>query len=146
MRFITTVELGGKTATGMEVPAEVVEALASGKRPAVVVTVRTHTYRTTVAPMGGRYLLPLSAENRTSAGVAAGDDVEVDVELDTQPRVVSVPADLGAALDMDPVVRQTFDGMSYSHQLRHVLSVDGAKTAETRQRRIDKVVEALRDG
>jgi hypothetical protein len=89
MRFHATVELGGKSATGIEVPPHVVEALGSGKRPAVTVTVGTHTYRTTVAVMGGRFLIPLSAENRTAAGVAAGDDVQVDVELDTQPRVVS---------------------------------------------------------
>ena len=143
MRFSTTVELGGKTATGMEVPAEVVTALGAGRKPAVQVTVNGHTYRSTVATMGGRFLLPLSAENRAAAGVAAGDAVEVDVELDTTPRTVEVPADLSTALDADPEVRRRFDALSYSHQRRHVLAVEGAKTDATRGRRVAGVLAAL---
>ena len=98
VRFRTTVELGGRTATGLRVPAEIVEALGSGKKPAVRVTIGGHTYRSTVATRGGVYLLPLSGENRTAAGVAAGDEVDVDIELDDQPREVTVPDDLAAAL------------------------------------------------
>jgi len=143
MRFSTTVELGGKTATGMAVPAEVVQALGSGKRPAVRVTVGGHTYRSTIAAMGRRFLLPLSAENRTAAGVAAGDDVEVDVELDDALRVVEVPADLAAALDAEPAARRRFDALSYSHQLRHVLAIEGAKAEATRQRRVASAVATL---
>ena len=143
MRFTTTVELGGKTATGMEVPAAVVEALAAGKKPAVRVTVGGHTYRSTIATMGGRFLLPLSAENRTAAGVAAGDQVEVDVELDDAPRVVEVPADLAEALDAHPAARRRFDALSYSHQRRHVLAVEGAKAEATRQRRVASAVATL---
>jgi hypothetical protein len=146
MRFTTTVELGGKTATGMEVPAEVVTGLGVGKKPAVRVTVGGHTYRSTVATMGGRFLLPLSAENRAAAGVAAGDTVEVDVELDDAPRVVEVPADLAAALDADPEARHRFDRLSYSHQRRHVLAVEGAKAEATRARRVAGVLAALTDG
>ncbi|MGZ4508293.1 MAG: YdeI/OmpD-associated family protein [Blastococcus sp.] len=146
MRFSTTVLLGGRTATGLVVPPEVVEALGAGKKPAVTVTVGGHTYRSTVAPRGGQFLIPLSAENRTAAGVAAGDTVEVDVELDTAPRVVEVPADLAAALDADPDARRRFDAMSYSHQLQHVLAVDAAKTAATRERRVAAVVTAMREG
>ena len=146
MKFLATIELAGKTATGIEVPAEVVEALASGKRPKVTVTIRDFSYRTTVAPMGGRFLVPVSADVRQQAGVAAGDSVEVDIEPDTQPRVITPPADLAAALDAEPAVRAFFDGLSYSNQQWHVLSVDGAKTPETRQRRIRKSVELLRDG
>lgn len=144
MRFRATVELGGKTATGIEVPAEVVEALASGKKPAVTVTINGHTYRSTVAKMGGRYLLPLSAENRAAAGVAAGDEVEVDVELDTAPRVVDVPEDLRNALDGDPAAKAAFENLSYSHKRQHVLAIEGAKAAETRQRRIEKTLSQLR--
>jgi len=146
MRFSTTVELGGKTATGIEVPPEIVEALGSGKRPAVSVTINGHTYRSTVASMGGRYMLPLSAEHRESAGVAANDEVDVDVELDTKPREVVVPADFAAELDLNPKARQFFDKMSYSNQRWHVLSVEGAKTAETRKRRIDKSINMLQEG
>lgn len=144
MRFRSTVELGGKTATGIEVPAEVVTALGPSKRPAVRVTVGGHDYRTTVAPMGGKYWVPLSAENRAAAGVAAGDSVEVEIEVDEAPRVVEVPDDLSAALAADPVARAAFDALSYSNQRRHVVSVEGAKTAETRARRVAKVITELR--
>ena len=145
MRFITTVELGGKTATGFEVPDEVVDALARGKRPPVTVTVRGHTYRSTIAVMGGRYLLPLSAENRSAAGVAAGEQVEVDVELDTEPRVLDVPDDLTAAIATDGEAQVFWDSLSYSRRQRIVLSVNGTKSAETRARRIAKSVTDLRD-
>lgn len=144
MRFRSTVELGGKTATGIEVPAEVVTALGPSKRPAVRVTVGGHDYRTTVAPMGGKYWVPLSAENRAAAGVAAGDSIEVEIEVDEAPRVVEVPDDLSAALAADPVARAAFDALSYSNQRRHVVSVEGAKTAETRARRVAKVITELR--
>jgi hypothetical protein len=143
-RFSTTVELGGRTATGFEVPPEVVDALGAGKRPAVTVTVGGHTYRSTVAVMGGRYMLPLSAENRTAAGLSAGDAADVELELDTAPRVVEVPADLAAALDAEPAARAAFDALNYSNQRRHTLSVEGAKTEATRTRRVAKVVETLR--
>ena len=146
MRFRTTVELGGKTATGLPVPAEVVEALGAGKRPAVRVTVGAHTYRSSIASRGGVYLLPLSAENRTAAGVAAGDAVDVTVELDTEPREVAVPADLATALAGDAAAEAAFDALPYSHRLRHVLAIEDAKAPETRRRRIDKALEMLREG
>jgi hypothetical protein len=144
VRFSSTVLLGGKTATGLVVPDEVVEALGAGKKPPVTVTLGGHTYRSSIASRGGQYLIPLSAENREAAGVAAGDEVEVDVEVDTAPRQVEVPDDLAAALDADPALRQRFDGMSYSHQLQHVLAVTGAKAADTRARRVAAVVAAMR--
>jgi hypothetical protein len=143
MRFSTTVELHGKTATGMAVPPEVVDSLGGGKKPAVSVTVGGHTYRSSIASMGGRFLIPLSAERRSAAGVAAGDEVEVDVELDIQPREVEVPADLAAALDAEPVARARFEALSYSNQLRHALAVGGAKTEATRQRRVAAAVATL---
>jgi len=146
MRFHGTVKLAGKTATGIQVPPEVVTGLDGGKRPPVRVTINGHTYRTSVAPMGGVFMLPVSAEQRTAAGVAAGDEVDIDIELDTEPREVTVPQDLGDALDGDPQARSFFDGLSYSNRLRHVLSIEGAKTAETRQRRIVKVVGQMHEG
>jgi hypothetical protein len=146
MRFRTTIVQTGKTTTGIEVPDEVMEALGSGKRPAVKVTVNGYSYRSTVASMGGRSMVSLSAEHRAGAGVAGGDEVEVDMELDTAPREVTVPDDLAAALDAEPAARATFDGLSYSNKSWHVLQITGAKTEETRQRRIAKSVEALRQG
>lgn len=146
MKFGTTVELGGTTATGFEVPAEIVAGLGTSKKPAVTVTINGTTYRTTVATMDGRFMVPLSAERRTAAGVAAGDAIDVDIELDTAPRGVDVPADFAAALAAEPAAQTFFDGISYSNKRWHVLSIDGAKTAETRQRRIDKSITMLREG
>jgi hypothetical protein len=146
MRFRTTVELGGKTATGMRVPPEVVDALGAGKKPPVRVTIGGHTYRSTVASRGGVFLLPLSAENRAAAGVAAGDEVDVDVELDDAPREVTVPDDLRTALDADEGARAAFEALPYSHRQRHVLAIEDAKTPETRARRVDKALEMLRAG
>ncbi len=146
MRFRATVELGGKTATGVEVPQDVVEGLRSGKRPAVRVTINGYTYRSSVGSMGGRFMLGISAEVRTGAGVQAGDEVDIDVELDTEPREVSVPADFTVALGTDQRASAFFDGLSYSNRRRIVLSIEDAKTPETRQRRIDKASSALRDG
>jgi Bacteriocin-protection, YdeI or OmpD-Associated/Domain of unknown function (DUF1905) len=146
MRFRTTIQQTGKNTTGIPVPDDVVAALGSGRRPAVTVTVTGYSYRSTVASMGGVSMVSLSAEHRAGAGVAGGDEVEVDLELDTAPREVTVPDDLAAALDAEPTARATFDGLSYSNKSWHVLQVTGAKTDETRQRRIAKSVETLRQG
>jgi Bacteriocin-protection, YdeI or OmpD-Associated/Domain of unknown function (DUF1905) len=146
MRFRTTLELGGKTATGIHVPDEVVDALAAGRRPAVKVTIGDHTYRSTIASRGDRYLLPVSAEHREAAGIAAGDTIDVDVVLDTEPRVVEAPADLVAALEPHPEARRFFDGLTASQQKVFVLSVESAKTEETRRRRVEKAVGMLREG
>jgi hypothetical protein len=143
MRFHATVQLHGKTATGIEVPAGILVALGGGKRPQVRVTINGYSYPSTVGSMGGLALIPISAEVRGRAGVAAGDEVDVDVVLDTAPRVVEVPDDLAAALTRDPGARQAFDRLSYTGQQRHVLSVEQTKTPETRQRRIDKTVSEL---
>jgi hypothetical protein len=146
MRFRTTLQLEGKTATGVQVPPEVVEALGKGKRPPVVVTINGHSYRSTVAAYGEVYMLPVAAEHREAAGVAAGDEVEVDVELDTAPREVDVPADFAAALDAEPAARRTFDALSNSNKKWHTLNIEGAKSEDTRQRRIEKSIAILREG
>lgn len=146
MKFRSTLELGGKTATGIEVPPEIMAALGSSKKPAVRVTINNYTYRSTVATMGGRFMLPVSAEVRAGARVVAGDELEVNVELDTEPREVVVPPDFAEALNQDTDAKQTFDKLSYSERRRHVLAIEDAKTAETRQRRIDKAITTLRAG
>jgi hypothetical protein len=144
--FRATIQLGGKTATGIEVPDDVVAALGSSRRPAVRATIAGYTYRTSVASMRGRFMLPISAAVREAAGVAAGDEVDVELELDTEPRVVEVPPDFAEALSRDAEAGPAFEGLAYSHKQRHVLAIEGAKTHETRQRRIAKAVESLRAG
>jgi uncharacterized protein YdeI (YjbR/CyaY-like superfamily) len=124
----------------------VVTALGSGRRPAVKVTLAGHTYRSSVASMGGRFMLGISAEIRQITGVTAGDHVELDLELDTEPREVAVPPDLAAALAGDPEAGRFFAGLSYSNQRRHVMAIDQAKTDQTRQRRIEKAVELFHQG
>jgi hypothetical protein len=146
MRFRTTIEQSGKTATGIRVPDDVVEALGAGRRPPVRVTINGYTYRSTVAVVSGAFMVGVSAEHRAAAGVAGGDEVEIELELDTAPREVEVPPDLAAALDAEPAARATFDRLSNSNKSWHMLSVTGAKTDETRQRRIAKSVEALKAG
>jgi len=144
MRFRTVIISGSKTATGIEVPDEIVAGLGRGKRPPVRVTINGHTYRSTVAVMGGRFMVGISAENRALAGVSGGDQVEVEIELDTKPREVTVPDDLAHALQEEPAAKRFFDGLSYSKKQWFVLSVEDAKTPETRQRRVAKAIEMLR--
>ncbi len=143
MEFQATIQLDGKTATGVRVPDDVVAALGGGNRPQVRVTLGGYSYQTSVARMGGEFKFPVSAAVREAAGVAAGDEVVVQIELDSAPREVVVPADLAAALEHDPDAKQAFDRMSYSGRKRHVLAVDGARTDETRQRRIARVLAEL---
>ena len=113
---------------------------STSKKPAVRITINGFTYRSTVAVMGGRFMVGVNAENREQARVAGGDKVDVDIELDTDPREVTVPADLAAALSRNAKARQHFDGLSYSKKKAFAQGVEGAKTAETRQRRIDKAL------
>jgi Bacteriocin-protection, YdeI or OmpD-Associated/Domain of unknown function (DUF1905) len=146
VRFRTTILQSGVTAMGFVVPPDAVEALGAGKRPPVRVTINGYTYRNTVAVMQGRYMIGVSGEHRGPAGVSAGDEVEVELELDTAPRVIEVPADLAAALDAQPAARATFDKLSYSNKSWHTLQIAAAKAPETRARRIEKSVAALAEG
>lgn len=146
MRFKSVLEQSGKTATGFTVPEAVVLSFGAGKRVAVTVTINGYSYRSTVAPYAGDYMLPVSAENRAGAGIAAGDEVEVNLELDTAPRTVTVPDDLAAAINADAKAKSFFEGLSFSNKNAIVLSAEGAKTPETRLRRIEKAVNNLREG
>ncbi|MGH3676908.1 MAG: YdeI/OmpD-associated family protein [Mycobacterium sp.] len=142
MRFSTTMFQDGNN-TGIEVPADVVEALGAGKRPPVVVNVNGYEYRSTVAVMGGKYLLPFSSDRRKESGIGGGDAIDVELTLDTAPRTVDVPADLQAALDASPAASAAWDKLSYSNRKAHVTSVLEAKAAETRARRIAGIVAKL---
>jgi hypothetical protein len=146
MRFRTKILAAGKTAAGVEVPAKVVEALGSTKVPLVLVTINGYTYRSAVAVMGGKFMIGVSNENRNAAGVAAGDTVDVDLELDTRPRELALPDDFAKALDRDGKAKKVFEGLSNSKKQRLVLPVANGKTPETRQRNIDKAMTALKEG
>ena len=146
MKLTTTVERTGPTTACLVVPDDLVGSLGGGRRPPIKVTLNGFSYRTSIAPMGGRNLISVSSHTREAAGVTTGDQVEVEIELDTEPRTVAVPDDLAAALDADPAARATFDRLSYSNRSWHVLGIEGARTAETRSRRVERSIAALREG
>jgi Bacteriocin-protection, YdeI or OmpD-Associated/Domain of unknown function (DUF1905) len=146
MKFRTTILQAGKTATGIRVPDDVMSALNAGRKPPVRVTVNGHSYRSTVATVDGQPMVGLSADNRMAAGVAGGDTVDVEIELDTEPRDVEIPTELAAALAADVKARQFFASLSNSQKSWHTLQIAGAKTAETRERRLEKSMQMLREG
>jgi hypothetical protein len=146
MKFHTRILQAGKTATGIEFPPKVVEALGAGKRPPVRVTINGYTFRSTVAVMGGKYMLGISADVRAAAGVAGGDMVDVEAELDTAPREVTVPPELSKALARNPKAKAIFEQLSYSKKRLYTLPIENAKTDETRQRNLDKAIAALNKG
>jgi len=146
MRFHTRVLLEGKTATGLQVPDDVIAGLGAGKRPAVLITINSYSYRTTAMFMGRRFLVPLAAEHRAGAGVSAGEEVDVDIELDTSVREVVVPVDLAAALAAQPSVQTFFDQLSFTHRKEWVRWIEDAKKPETRQARLTKTIEELGEG
>jgi hypothetical protein len=146
MRFRAELESTGGTAAGFEVPAQVVEGLGGGGHPKVSVTVDGFTFRTSIAKMGGRFLLGVSAERRARAGIEAGQVLDVEVELDTAPRETEVPDDLAAALAADAQAKKFWDTLSHSKQSWHVHQVTSAKKAETRAARVEKSIAMLREG
>ena len=144
-QFETTLAARGNN-TGIVVPDGVIERLGAGKRPPVVVEVNGHEYRSTVAVMGGRYMIGFPAAHRAATGLAGGDPIRVTLRVADTPRTVEVPADLVAALDADQAARRFFDDLPNSLQRYHVDNVNGAKSPETRQRRIDKAVALFLEG
>ena len=135
----------GKTACGIEIPADVMAGLGPSRRPAVKATVNGYTYRSSIASMGGKYMLSVSEEVRKNSGVAGGDVVDISLELDTEVREVALPSDFAHALARDSRAKKFFDGLSYSKKLRLVTPID-VKNSDTRKRRIAETVAALREG
>jgi hypothetical protein len=146
MKFRAELQRVGGNATGFEVPQEIVDGLGGGGHPKVVATMNGYEFRSSIAKMGGSYWLGVSAERRDAAGVAGGDVLDVNVELDTAERTVTVPDDLAAALERNPAAKSFWDGLSYSNKQWHVLQIEGAKTPETRGRRVTRSVEMLAEG
>lgn len=143
--FQTTVSASGNN-TGIAVPDEVIEQLGHGKRPPVLVNVNGYEYRSTVAVMGGKYMIGLSAAVRAATGLKGGDPIRVTLVLADAPREVNLPDDFADALNTEEPARRFFDKLSNSMQRYHVDNINAAKAAETRQRRIDKAVSLFLDG
>jgi len=142
MKVRVTLEATGNL-VGMEVPAEVIEALGKGKRPPVKVTINGYTFRTTVGAMGGRSMVAINAETRKGAGVSGGETLDAIIELDTESRDLPVPADLAKALKGSASAKKQFDALTPSKKKAIIVSIEGAKTADTRQRRLDKAISDL---
>ena len=140
--FHTTILKNGKNAAGIEVPEEMMKKLGSGKRPLVRVTINKYTYRSAVAVMGGKFMIGVSAENRQAAGVEGGEEVDVTLALDLEPRTVEIPKDLQSAL-VKAGALEAFGSSAPSMQKEYVRQVEEAKAQETRERRIAKIVEKL---
>lgn len=143
MKIQTKVLPTGKNTTGIEIPPKLIDELGGGKHPKVRVTLNGYTYRSSVGSMGGRFLLPVTSEVREKANVRGGDAVQLEIVLDTEPRVVEVPPDFAAALAKAPAAKRNFEALSYSNQRRFVLPIEAAKAPQTRQRRIEKAVADL---
>jgi hypothetical protein len=141
IRYHTTMHSIGRN-TGIPVPAEVLDRLGAGKRPAVVVEVNGYGYSSTVGSMGGQSLIPFSSEHRAASGIGGGDELEVGLTVDRSPREVAVPEDLASALETAGLTA-TFAQLAPSHRKAHVTAVEGAKSAETRQRRIESAIAKL---
>ena len=144
-QFETTLTASGNN-TGIVVPDEVIERLGAGKRPPVVVDVNGYEYRSTVAVMGGRYLIGFSAAHRAATGLAGGSAIRVSLRVADGPRMVEVPADFAAALAAEEVAHRLFHALPNGLQRYHVDNVNAAKTVETRQRRIDRAVNLFLEG
>ena len=139
--FTTTLLLNGNN-VGIEVPEDVVLGFGVGKRVPVIVTIAGYSYPSTIAVMGGQYVVPMAAEHRKATGVSGGETHEVTLVHDPSPRDTPLPDDLADALT-SAGVREKFAALAPSHRKEHVRSVTDAKSEATRQRRIEKVVEAL---
>ena len=143
MKFHTTLlQPEGRSVTGIEVPPEIIAALGGGKKPPVALAVNGYSYRSTVAVMGGKYMVGFSSEHRAASGLKGGDTIEVDITLDDAPRTVEVPEDFARALEVAGA-RAAFDKLAFSHRKEHVRAIEEAKTAETRARRIEKAAAML---
>ena len=141
--FKTTILHAGKNAAGIRIPPEIIAQLGTSKKPAVLVTIKGYTYRSTVAVMGGEFMVSASLENRTAAGVSPGEEHDITLELDTEPRTVTLPEDLAAALSAKPGAMDAFNAAAPSMRKEYVRQVESAKAAETRQRRIETIVAKL---
>jgi hypothetical protein len=130
--------------TGIEVPPKIIESLGTTKKPSVVVTINgTFTYRSTVGVMGGKFMIPVSAERRKEAKIKAGDPIDVTLDLDTAERTVEVPTDLFIALEKNKKVKAAFERLAYSHRKEHVRADEDAKKPETRAARIERIITVL---
>lgn len=144
MEFKTKiVQTGNKT--GIEVSEKILDKLGGGKKPLVVVTLNGYSYRSAVGKMGGKFMISLSAEHRKNANVKGGETLEISIVLDTAPRIVELPAALQKAFDKNKIAKANFEKLAPSKKKAIVVSINDARTEETKIKRIDKAIEQLSD-
>jgi hypothetical protein len=143
-RFTTTLHQQGNN-VGIVVPEEVVLELGAGKRPLVKVTINeSYTFVYTIAVMGGRHMIGFSSAHRAASGLKGGDEVEIELQLETAPREVEMPPELTAALAADPIAAAAFEKLSFTFRKEHARAITEAKAEDTRRRRLDKILAGLR--
>lgn len=133
----------GATSAGIKVPGEFVEKLGGGRKPKVKVMFNDYLYRGSIAFMHGDFWLPVTNETREKSGVQIDEELELEIELDNEPRTVELPEDFKSALEKNPKAKVNFEALSYSHKRAHVLPIEAAKKPETRAKRIEKSIEML---
>lgn len=146
IKLRTTILQAKKTATGIKIPNEIVEQLGAGKKPPVKITFNGYMYRSSIASMGGVFMVGVSAVVRENARVKGGDEVDIEIELDTEQREVTLPPEFENALNGNEQAKKFFEGLSFSNKQRFVLPIAQAKTEETKQRRIVKAISDLAEG
>lgn len=139
--FHTTILQFGNN-SGIQVPEDVIEKLGGGKKPLVNVIVNNYQYRSAVASMGGKFMISFSSEHRKASGIQGGNEVDITLSLDLEPRTVEIPKDLEAALT-EANALAAFNKSAPSMKKEYVRQVESAKSQETRERRIAKIVEKL---
>ncbi|WP_080779260.1 YdeI/OmpD-associated family protein [Chryseobacterium phocaeense] len=144
VKYNTTIVQRGNT-TGIKISENILEQLNGGKKPLVKVTLNGYTYRSAVGKMDGEFMISLSAENRANAKVQGGQTLEVTIELDNEPRTVELPAELQAEFDHNADAKSAFEKLAPSRKKAIVLSINEAKTDETRKKRIEKAINSLKD-
>ncbi|HEY9404561.1 MAG TPA: YdeI/OmpD-associated family protein [Pyrinomonadaceae bacterium] len=133
-------------ATVITIPFDVPATFGTRARVPVSGTINGFPYRSSIVPMGGKFILVVNRELRAGANAKSGDTVSVTLERDDEPRIITPPADLARALRANRTAQAAWDKLSYTHQKEHARAVEEAKRPETRVRRIEKAVEQLAEG
>ncbi|WP_159614664.1 YdeI/OmpD-associated family protein [Glutamicibacter sp. JC586] len=143
--FVTTLIASNGNNVGIVVPDEIVYSFGRGKRvPVTVLIDHDYSYRNTISSMGGQFLISFNAETRAATGKDAGDEINVKLELDEEPRTVEIPEPLAVLLSAEPELLEAWNQLSYSKQRGHVDPIISARGEDTRGRRVEKVIKTLR--
>ncbi len=145
-RFEAEIKAGSGGGALVEIPFDVEQTYGTRGRVKVRATLDDHTYRGSIAPMGGSHVLGVIKSIREALGKSVGDSVRVTLEQDVEERTVDVPPELADALSDHPKARRFFDGLAYTYRKEYAAWIAGAKRPETRARRLERAVGMLERG